>query len=139
MVINFLKEEIPVVEQKNIGDVGVWRYIGFLLSDRFSWKSLLFLLLKFPLGLISFGFLVFLISLSIALISLPFSYRNIQFFQISIPMLSGQGILEVTNMKAALSGSLLGMILWPITLYIAKGLAWVHANSAKLLLKGITR
>ena len=139
IVVNFLKEEIPVVEQKYLGDVGLWRYIGFLLSDPFSWKSLLFLLLKFPLGIISFGFLVVLISLSIALISLPFSYRNIQFFQISIPMLSGQRIFEITNMKAALCGTLLGMILWPITLYIAKGLTWVHANSAKMLLKGISR
>lgn len=139
IVINFLKKEISVVEQKNIGDVGLWRYIGFLLLDPFSWKSLLFLLLKFPLGIISFGFLVVHISLSIALISLPFSYRYIQFFQISIPILSGQRIFDITNMKAALCGTLLGMILWPITLYIAKGLTWVHANSAKLLLNGFSR
>ena len=138
IVINFLKEEIPIVEQKNIGDVGLWRYVGFILSDPFSWKSLLFLLLKFPLGIISFGFLVVLISLSVAFLSLPFSFRTIQFFQISIPMLSGQRIFEITNMKAAICGTLLGMILWPITLYIAKGLTWVHANSAKLLLKGIS-
>lgn len=138
IVINLLKEKIPVIEREYTRDVGLWENIRILFCDPFSWNSLIYLLFKFPLGILSFGILATLVSLTVVLISLPFSYRYIQFFQVSIPILAGKQIFEITNIKVALVGTLLGFILWPTTLYIAKGLTLLHVNSAKLFLKEIS-
>jgi hypothetical protein len=37
-------------------------------------------------------------------------------------------------MNDALLCSLIGLILWPITLHVTNALAWVHAKLAKLML-----
>jgi hypothetical protein len=37
-------------------------------------------------------------------------------------------------MSEALLGTLIGLLLWPVTLHITNGLAWVHAKFAKVML-----
>lgn len=44
------------------------------INDPATWRGLLYLLLKLPLGLISFGLLTIWVSLSLILISAPFTY-----------------------------------------------------------------
>jgi Putative sensor len=62
----------PTPRQPNVRLVRrVTRHFG----DSLTWKSLLFLLLKFPLGIISFVLSVTLISTSLSLLAVPFLYR----------------------------------------------------------------
>lgn len=56
-------------------DVGTIRRIRNHFGDSLTWKSLLFLLLKFPMGIVSFVLSVTLISSSIGLLAVPFLYR----------------------------------------------------------------
>ena len=53
-----------------------WRSFKACLTDSFTWKGLVFLMLKFPLGLVSFIVSIVLVSLSVGLILTPFLYRH---------------------------------------------------------------
>jgi hypothetical protein len=41
---------------------------------------------------------------------------------------------EINSMGDALVGVLIGLILWPVTMQVANGLAWVHAKFARFML-----
>ena len=51
----------------------LWTRIRFWLTDRRTWTTLAYLLLKLPLGIVSFTFAIALLSISMALIALPFA------------------------------------------------------------------
>jgi len=54
---------------------GTWKKVQTYLSDSFTWKSLAYLFIKFPLGIISFVVLVTLLSVSLGLIATPMLYH----------------------------------------------------------------
>lgn len=61
-----------------MGRIGkLWNWITSRFSNKYTWKSLAFLLLKLPLGLISFIVLTVISTICLGLISLPFLYRHI--------------------------------------------------------------
>ena len=133
-VINLLKEDIPVITLERTKDMDLWSYIKSVLGNSFTWKSLLYLFVKFPLGLVTFVILTVFISLTIVLMSLPFTYDTVQFFKIGISSIPGIPVFEIDNLNKAIIGSLVGLILWPITIQISNGLKILHAQFAKLML-----
>jgi hypothetical protein len=102
-----------------------WRSFKACLTDSFTWKGLAFLLLKFPLGLISFVVTVVLVALSAGLILTPLLYRHAPttFFD-----------WRVTTPEAALISLLAGIVLGVLTLNITNLLAIVWRELCRAML-----
>jgi hypothetical protein len=95
---------------------------------------LLYLLVKFPLGIATFAIVVTLVSLALAFLSMPFTYQIQPSLQIGISFGPGYPAWRIDNLIEALLGALIGLLLWPVSLHVSNGLAWVHARFARLML-----
>ena len=91
LAVHLLQEEIPAMAGKNahvlgeIGDsslghgerlfIGAWRRLRAHLTGRLTWTGMLYLFLKFPLGIASFVIVVVLVAVTGALLRAPFYDR----------------------------------------------------------------
>jgi len=134
MAIHLLKEDVPafLVSSKQSSDI--WSPIKENFANPVLWKSPIYLFLKFPIGIATFTVLIILVSLTLAFLSLPFTYESMEIIGPGIFFGADLPVWHIDSMGDALLGSLLGLILWPITLHITHGLAWVHAKFARLML-----
>jgi hypothetical protein len=129
-----LDEELHPINIPPGEDRNLWTRFRIFIENPFTWKSLLFLLMKFPLGIVTFTIQVTLVSLTIALIGMPVFYQFFDGFATSIslgPFLHGW---EVDTFTKALFCGLIGILLWPVTLHALNALAWLHAKLARVLL-----
>lgn len=104
--------------------------LGAFLSNPVTWKGLIFLLLKFPLGIISFVVLVTLTTVTLVLITAPFTYH---FVQPEIWLWGGE-VMRIDTLGEAFIGMVLGFMMTFISLHIFNALAWVSGQIAKFLL-----
>jgi hypothetical protein len=134
LTMYILKEEIPSLSFCFREDASIWTKVKNVLSSPIPWKSSLYLILKFPLGLATFVVLIPLICLTIAFLTMPLSYELMQTSYTGIYLNSNLPVWTIDTMGDALLISLVGLILWPVTLHVSNGLAWGHAKFAKLML-----
>jgi hypothetical protein len=134
MAVHLLKEEIPPMVYPIRLDRDMW--VGFkrYFANPITWKSLLYLLLKFPLGLVTFVILMTLIPLDVAFLSMPFTYKTVQFFQMGLSFGPGLPVWVIDSVGEALLGALIGLMLIPVTLNITNGLVWIHAKFVRIML-----
>ncbi len=103
-----------------------WDWLKGVLTTPATWKGLFFLLLKLPLGIVSFTATVTLLSLSLALLLSP------------VLVLSG-GVVDFgfwvgdTFLESILC-SILGVFVHLIALHILNGVAWVWGWLSRVLL-----
>jgi hypothetical protein len=134
MAIHWLKEDIPAMALPSNRDTDIWTgFIGFL-TNPVTWKSPLYLFLKFPLGIATFVILITLTSLALAFLTMPFTYEFLPEFQLGVFFYPGLPTWRIDSISDALLGSLIGLMMWPVTLHVTNGLAWVHAKFAKTML-----
>ncbi len=95
------------------------------LTDPATWRILLYLLLKLPLGALSFALTGGLFNLALALLAAPLTYT-------SAPL--DLGFAYVTTGSAAALCALLGALLLPLGLTAARLLARLWAGLGRLLL-----
>lgn len=74
LAIWVLKMEIPPMSKPGAKPEGAWETFVSLLSNPVTWKSLLYLLVKFPLGIFSFVMLVVLGAISLAFLTAPLTF-----------------------------------------------------------------
>ncbi len=101
------------------------------VSDRTVWTGLLYLFLKFPIGIVSFVVAIFLLSITLACLAAPFLYQLDGGLSIGIGM--GE-IWEIDTLGEALLLSAAGIPLLIISLHILNGLAFVSGRIAKVML-----
>lgn len=95
------------------------------ISKRESWKTVLFLFLKFPLGIMSFSLSVSVISFILGLLTMPFFYQY-EFVQV--------GGRSIDSLWEALAASLFGIVLFPFGLMLLNKVAgWWRWMARKLL------
>ncbi len=104
--------------------------LGAFLSNPVTWKGLIFLLLKFPLGILSFTVLVALTTITLVLITSPFTYH---FVQPEI-WLWGGTVMTIDTLGEAFIGMIIGFFMIFISLHIFNGLAWLSGKIAQFLL-----
>jgi len=104
--------------------------LGAFLTNPVTWKSLLYLFVKFPLGILSFVVLVTLTSITLVMLFAPLLYRYIQ------PEIIGwTGVIwRIDTMGEAVAASVIGFILIFVSLHIFNGLAWVSGKFAQIML-----
>lgn len=134
MAIHWLKEDIPPMAYPSNEDADIWTRFKEYLANPVTWKSMLYLFLKFPLGISTFVVLITLISLTLAFLTMPFTYEFLQYFPAGISFGASAPVWYIDSMNDALLGALIGLMLWPVTLHVTNGLAWVHAKFAKVML-----
>lgn len=131
MAIHLLKEDVSEMSLPANPTDDLWTRFKTYFSNPVTWKSLLYLFIKFPLGLATFVVLAVMVTLTLGLLSMPFTYQHVELFQgISF----GFGVWQIDSLFDALLAALVGLILWPVTLHLTNGLAWVYAKFAKLML-----
>ena len=134
MAIYWLKEDVAEMANPSQDSVGTWARFVAHITNPVTWKSLLYLFIKFPLGMATFVILVVLLSLTVAFLGMPLIYEFLPEFQIGMFFGPELPAWEIDTMGDALIGVLIGLILWPVTLQVANGLAWVHAKFARIML-----
>ena len=134
MAIHLLNEDIPEMRRTLNESADTWTHFKTYFTNPVTWKSLLYLFLKFPLGMATFVILITLVSLTIVFLSMPFTYESIPTFQAGISVGMGLPVWYIDSLSDALLCVVIGLLLWPATLHITNGLAWVHAKFARLML-----
>lgn len=128
LAIWLLHVEIGPMGDEANPNADAWQRFKGYITNPVTWKGLLFLLLKFPMGIISFSAGTALLAASLGLIFSPlilifFPKAEVYFFNVPVhPALGG------------LVAFILGVLLVPISLHILNGLAYVYGQAARLLL-----
>ncbi|MBE9474132.1 MAG: sensor domain-containing protein, partial [Chloroflexi bacterium] len=134
MAINLLKEDVPEMTRPTSSSDDLWMRFKEYFTNPVTWKSLLYLLMKFPLGIATFVILITLVSLTLAFLSMPFTYNSVAYFPAGISFGLGLPVWQIDSLSDALLCVVIGLLLWPATLHITNGLAWVHAKFARMML-----
>jgi hypothetical protein len=134
MAIHLLNEDIPEMARPSNESADIWTRFKEYFTNPITWKSLLYLFLKFPLGMATFVILITLISLTLAFLSMPLTFESTPPFQAGISIGLGLPVWHIDSLGDALLCVVIGLLLWPVSLHITNGLAWVHAKFARLML-----
>jgi hypothetical protein len=128
LVITILKEDIAM------NGTSVWSHIREYIFNPVTWKSLLYLFLKFPLGIATFVILVTLVSLTLSFLSMPIIFYYSGNFQIGLFTTPDKSLWIIDSLNDALLAAAIGLFILPVTLHITNGLAWFHAKLARIML-----
>jgi hypothetical protein len=106
------------------------RLKGFA-ANPVTWNSLLYLSLKFPLGILGFVVVVAFGALIGTMLFMPLLYET---FQFSIDLGFGLPVWQIDSIDKAVTLVVLGLLLWPVALHAVNALAFIHAWLAKHML-----
>ncbi len=110
---------------------GFWARFKELVSSWLVWKTLIYMLLMLPLGVIYFSLFVTLISLGLSLIALPIVQMAVHFPLITINSISYYVPVWQLPLWAAA-----GAIILLISMHFAKWIGFLHGQFAKIMLMG---
>ena len=126
---------------------GFLRRFGSVLRDPLTWTSTIYMLLKLPLGIISFVLALVLPIVAISVTLLPLAYL-VNLFVNSILLMNGihstgiiipyfievRGQFDLVMFARSFIGVPIGLILWFVTRYLLNGLALLSGEMARALL-----
>lgn len=104
---------------------GLLARTGAMLRDSLTWRGLLFLLLRLPLGIATFTLAVTVLAVVAGLILAPLTFDGSH-----LQLLS----LRADSLLAAWACALTGVLLLPAALHLLNGAGWICAQLARLLL-----
>jgi len=121
----WLGVQIPPMGRPSKEKLSLWQRMRQIARDPMTWKSLLFVFLKFPVGLFSFIAVLLLVSGSLGLVAAPVMY---------LAALTAGGGLDPLTLVALLGAAIIGVPCFFLALHILNGLAWLQGQLARLLL-----
>jgi hypothetical protein len=101
-----------------------------VFTDPRTWSTLLYMVLKLPLGILDFVLFVGLISLSVPFIFAPLEWGFSRDFWFDI---NGIDVFTLPWIVTPFF-SVLGIIIFTGLMHIARGMGWIHGHLAKSLL-----
>ncbi len=114
---------------------GLLKTVQAYLNDSFTWKSLIYTFIKFPLGIISFVALVTLIPISLSLIVTPILYHLMEIGVLQGPLcISSSGICFLNSYTITIIIGVIGILLLFVFLHMLNALAYVSGLLAKAML-----
>jgi hypothetical protein len=135
LAIWLLREEIPPMVREDLSQKTLWQKFTATVQNPVTWKGLVFLLAKFPLGILSFVLQVTLVSVSISLLAAPLYYRYVQ-ANVGIT-LYGDGfnsIWMIDTLPEAILAFFAGVLVTLVSMHLLNGLAWVSGKFARVML-----
>jgi hypothetical protein len=106
---------------------GFWRTVQDFLANPVTWKGMGYLLIKLPLGIVTFAVTTFLFALSAAFLLAPFAYPS------GLLELDG-AVFTIDGPGSALLCGLVGLLIAFLSLHALNGLAWVWRTLASAML-----
>jgi hypothetical protein len=132
MAIGLLGAEVPpMAGAPSAAAVGFWQRLRTFLSNPVTWKGMAYLLLKLPLGIVSFVALVTSFAVSLSLLLMPVLWP---LADMSLNFDVDDVILQPATFGGALFCGLVGAILLLVTLNLMNGLAAVWRELATAML-----
>ncbi|MFY9824689.1 MAG: sensor domain-containing protein [Thermoanaerobaculia bacterium] len=132
LAIGLLGAEVPpMAPPPSAQAVSVWQRVKAFLSNPVTWKGMAYLLVKFPLGVVSFVALVTSVSVSVALMLVPVLWP---FADMSLDFDVDAVIVEPATFGGALFCGLVGVIFFLVSLNLLNGLALVWRQLATAML-----
>ena len=110
-------------------DQGLWGKFKALLIDRYTWFSMVYMLLQLPLGIAYFTVFITLISVSLGLVLTP-----ILELVFNVPMFSVNGSLYYLNGWVMPIAVIAGVLLFFLILHLAKIIGSAQGRLAKAML-----
>ncbi len=134
LAIWMLREEIAPIVREEIPNQTTWQRFVSAVKNPVTWKGLLYLFARFPLGVFSFVVLVTLLSISLSLLGAPL-YYNLVSPEVDITLFSGmENPVVIDTLSEALIASLVGLLLLIGSMHVFNGLAWVSGKFARVML-----
>jgi len=147
LAIRLLHVEMPSTANMRVSHTSWRSWFRARLSDPLTWKSLIYLLIKFPLGIFSFCLALTLVVTSIALILEPIAYL----INVNINgLLMAQGVeshswlpfvgwvaggqFDPLAFARSFIGMAAGLALWVVVRSVLNGLAWMLGEFARVML-----
>ena len=106
LAIGLLHVNIPPLTREGLQVKGLWKTFTAYVTNPVTWKGLLYLLLKFPLGIINFTFSLAALVVSVILLIAPFIYHFVP-LQIS---LTWNSVWQINTLPEALVACVIGAI-----------------------------
>jgi len=130
LAIWLLNVDVPPLDKAGLKNTGTGGWIMDLITNPVTWTSLLYILIRFPLGIFTLFILVLFGATSIALICAPFLYWWVP-IEVSI---SRNWQFAIDTLPEALAACVVGIFLGFISLHIFNLLAQAFGLLAKLML-----
>ena len=132
LAIDMLDAGIPPLPRPAFREKSIRRRITACLRNPATWKSLLYLFVRFPLGVVSFVVAVTLLALTGGLVAAPFIYRDVP-VSIGLPF-ADIPLLKVETFGEALGCAMIGLAIGLVSLHLLNLLASVHRRIARIAL-----
>jgi hypothetical protein len=125
MAIWLLGEDIPPMHRPDLPRSRFLDRVKEHFQNPVTWKSLAYLLLKFPLGVAIFCIIVTFLSLTAGLLAAPFTYQMGEF---------NLGFTQIDVLWKAILACGAGLLIGVVTLHVSNGLAVVSGWLARMML-----
>ncbi len=120
---------MPRKLQTGVSNLGLWKRVKSLFSEKFTWTSMGYSIIQLPLGIFYFTLFVTLISVSLDFIAMPITEGIL-----NIPVFDADGTeYHIANWLIPFV-FLGGVLLITATMHLAKLLGHTHAKLAKAML-----
>ncbi len=125
LAINLLHIQIPQKPSTSVPGESVLHQLKRLVTNSQTWKGMLYLFLKFPLGTITFTIAVTLLAVSFSLILAPVVYQFVpmDFFYV-----------RIDNISLALIMMVIGIFLLPLSLHAMNYIAELWGKVSEFFL-----
>lgn len=125
-----LREDVPPMTPKEGTGENAWQWFVAYLKNPVTWKGLLFLLLKFPLGTLSFVIAFSLFMVTAVFLAAPLIYP---FFQPEV-YFTWNSVWVIDTLSEAMLAFLIGASLLFASLHIVNGMAWLWGRLGRVML-----
>jgi len=125
LAIGLLRVRISPMRRTDTGGTALWPRFKAFLANPVTWKGLVYLVAKLPIGIISFIALVTAITVTGGLIAAPFIYP---YSEIDL------GFMQVETLNQALIASVIGILAGFVSLNLLNGLAYLSGEFARVML-----
>jgi hypothetical protein len=130
LAIWLLQIDIPPISRETTSGQSVWIQLKAHLSNPLTWKGLVYLFARFPLGILSLVVAIPLIALTVGLVFAPLTYTNpeSQMYIFS---------WQIDTLNEAVICSIVGFGVGLISMHVMNGLAFVSGRFTSLMLGGL--
>jgi hypothetical protein len=136
-----LRVDIPPMQRKQDPDATFWQRLKAYFANPVTWKGMLYLLLKFPLGVLNFSIATTVLATSFSLLAAPLAliipgwHISTGNWHINLDLFSRQIIISQPDpyMMAGLA-FLVGIFAAPASLHLLNWMAKVQGKLAQVML-----
>jgi hypothetical protein len=132
MAVYWLKADLPPMTLPSSEGRSILERLKEFFTTPVTWSSLLYLILKFPLGILSFTIVVVLVSLTLSFLAMPVLYQVFGITNAAVN-LGSSWVWNINSLGDALIISLIGVVILPAALIICNTVTQLHSQLAKVL------